>query len=139
MRPGGPGRVLLIDVEILIWRAAWRAGTDREALARLDRRLDGLMKAHRASERLLALSSGPSFRKALWPRYKAGRPPPPPRVAALRAVVAARDEAVAAPTLEADDVIGTLCAQATEQGIETVVSTGDKDMAQLVNDHVTLV
>ena len=41
--------------------------------------------------------------------------------------------------VEADDVIGTLAKHATEQGIETVISTGDKDMAQLVNEHVTLV
>ncbi len=43
------------------------------------------------------------------------------------------------PGVEADDVIGTLAKQATEQGHEVLVSTGDKDMAQLVNDHVTLV
>ncbi len=41
--------------------------------------------------------------------------------------------------VEADDVIGTLACQATAQGVRTVVSTGDKDLAQLVNDHVTLV
>ena len=40
--------------------------------------------------------------------------------------------------VEADDVIGTLARQATEKAVETLVSTGDKDMAQLVNPHVTL-
>ena len=41
--------------------------------------------------------------------------------------------------MEADDVIGTLAAQATEAGQDVLISTGDKDMAQLVNEHVTLV
>jgi DNA polymerase-1 len=41
--------------------------------------------------------------------------------------------------VEADDVIGTLAQQATEQGINTIISTGDKDMAQLVNEHITLI
>ncbi|MGB0843094.1 MAG: 5'-3' exonuclease, partial [Pseudoalteromonas shioyasakiensis] len=43
------------------------------------------------------------------------------------------------PGVEADDVIGTLAKQASEQGIETVISTGDKDMAQLVTPHVRLI
>jgi DNA polymerase-1 len=43
------------------------------------------------------------------------------------------------PGVEADDVIGTLAQQATEQGVDTLISTGDKDMAQLVSDHVKLV
>src|SRR5699024_5601065 len=43
------------------------------------------------------------------------------------------------PGVEADDVIGTLARQATEKGLHTIVSTGDKDLAQLVNEHVELV
>lgn len=41
--------------------------------------------------------------------------------------------------VEADDVIGTLATQATEQGVSVVISTGDKDMAQLVNEHISLI
>ena len=43
------------------------------------------------------------------------------------------------PGVEADDVIGTLACMATERGIETVISSGDKDLSQLVNEHVTVI
>ena len=89
-------------------------------------------------------AKGKTFRDDLYPEYKANRPPMPDD---LRSQIEPLHNAIRAMGLplliidgvEADDVIGTLCAQATEQGIETVVSTGDKDMAQLVNDHVTLI
>ena len=46
---------------------------------------------------------------------------------------------LAVPGVEADDVIGTLAREAEAQGLQVVISTGDKDMAQLVNEHITLV
>src|SRR5690606_33355968 len=46
---------------------------------------------------------------------------------------------ISIPGVEADDIIGTLACQATEQGVQTIISTGDKDLAQLVNEHVELV
>ncbi|HZD54281.1 MAG TPA: DNA polymerase I, partial [Woeseiaceae bacterium] len=76
--------------------------------------------------------------------YKANRPPMPgdlrPQVEPLLSAV----QAMGLPLLrvegvEADDVIGTLCRRAVSQGIRVIVSTSDKDMAQLVDDHVTLV
>ncbi len=87
---------------------------------------------------------GKTFRDDLYEEYKANRPPMPDD---LRAQVAPLLEVVAAlgfPLLriegvEADDVIGTLCRTATAAGMDVLVSTGDKDMAQLVNDQVTLV
>jgi DNA polymerase-1 len=88
-------------------------------------------------------AKGKTFRNDMYPDYKANRPPMPDD---LRTQIAPLHEMVAAMGLpllviegvEADDVIGTLADQATKAGINTVISTGDKDMAQLVNKHVTL-
>ncbi|MFP4138236.1 MAG: DNA polymerase I [Halomonas sp.] len=87
---------------------------------------------------------GKTFRDALFEQYKSQRPPMPDD---LRAQVEPLHQCVKAlglPLLciegvEADDVIGTLARQATEAGRDAVISTGDKDMAQLVNAHITLV
>ena len=87
---------------------------------------------------------GRTFRDDLFAEYKAHRPPMPDD---LRPQVDPLIEAVRAMGLpllriegvEADDVIGTLARRAAEQGLRVVISTGDKDMAQLVNERVTLV
>ncbi|WP_231408871.1 DNA polymerase I [Ralstonia solanacearum] len=89
-------------------------------------------------------AKGKTFRDELYPAYKEHRAPMPDD---LRQQIEPIHEAVRAlgwPILvvdgvEADDVIGTLAERAAREGIRTVVSTGDKDLAQLVNDHVTLV
>ena len=87
---------------------------------------------------------GKTFRDDLYAEYKANRPPMPedlrPQIEPLVQAV----EAIGLPVLrvkgvEADDVIGTLATRATAAGLTTVISTSDKDMAQLVNEHVTLV
>ena len=89
-------------------------------------------------------AKGKTFRDALFADYKANRPPMPedlrPQVQPIFDIV----NAMGLPLLvvegvEADDVIGTLARQATEQARPVIISTGDKDMAQLVNEHVTLV
>ncbi|MDR5868306.1 DNA polymerase I [Halomonas koreensis] len=87
---------------------------------------------------------GKTFRDELYAEYKAQRPPMPDD---LRAQVQPLHDCVKAlglPLLciegvEADDVIGTLAHHATQAGRDAVISTGDKDMAQLVNAHITLV
>jgi DNA polymerase-1 len=87
---------------------------------------------------------GKTFRDELYSEYKAQRPPMPDD---LRSQIKPLHECVRAlglPLLciegvEADDVIGTLAHQATRAGRDAVISTGDKDMAQLVNAHITLV
>lgn len=87
---------------------------------------------------------GKTFRDELYSEYKAHRPPMPDE---LRSQVQPILDAVAAMGLpllrvtgvEADDVIGTLCKQAAAEGLSVLVSTGDKDLAQLVNDQVTLI
>ena len=89
-------------------------------------------------------AKGKTFRDDIYPEYKANRPPMPDE---LRSQIAPLHEIIRAMGLpliiedgvEADDVIGTLARQAGEQGIDTLISTGDKDMAQLVNEHVTLI
>ena len=87
---------------------------------------------------------GKTFRDDLYSDYKANRPPMPedlrPQIEPLVQAV----EAIGLPVLrikgvEADDVIGTLATRATAAGLTTVISTSDKDMAQLVNESVTLV
>jgi DNA polymerase-1 len=87
---------------------------------------------------------GKTFRDDLYPDYKANRPAMPDDLREQIQPTLDIIRAMGLPLLivddvEADDVIGTLAREATEQGIDTLVSTGDKDMAQLVNRHVTLV
>lgn len=89
-------------------------------------------------------AKGKTFRNDLYPEYKANRPPMPEDLAGqiqpLHDVLQAMGfPLLVVPGVEADDVIGTLALKATEAQIETVISTGDKDMAQLVNEHVSLV
>ncbi len=87
---------------------------------------------------------GKNFRHELDPEYKANRPPAPEelkiQIERLYEIV----QALGLPMLvidgvEADDVIGTLARQAAAKGMHTLISTGDKDMAQLVDEHVTLI
>ncbi|ALM53960.1 DNA polymerase I [Halomonas huangheensis] len=89
-------------------------------------------------------ASGKTFRDDLYAEYKAQRPPMPDDLRAQVEPLHACIKALGLPLLcikgvEADDVIGTLARLATEQGRDAVISTGDKDMAQLVNQHITLV
>ena len=89
-------------------------------------------------------AKGKNFRHEMFPNYKATRPPMPddlrPQAEALPDLVRLMGWPVLViPQVEADDVIGTLAKMASEVGWNVVVSTGDKDMAQLVNECVTLV
>jgi DNA polymerase-1 len=89
-------------------------------------------------------AKGPTFRDELYPEYKAHRSPMPDD---LRAQIEPIYEVVRlmgwkvldVPGVEADDVIGTLAVVAANQGIEVIVSSGDKDLAQLVNEHITII
>lgn len=89
-------------------------------------------------------AKGKTFRHEAYQEYKANRPPMPDelqsQIEPLYNVIRAMGlPLISEAGVEADDVIGTLAVQAAEQGHQVLVSTGDKDMAQLVNDHVTLV
>ena len=89
-------------------------------------------------------ASGPTFRDDIDPDYKANRPPMPDelrvQIEPLMQIVGALGLPILREAgVEADDVIGTLALQAAEAGVDVVVSTGDKDMAQLVSPRVQLV
>jgi len=89
-------------------------------------------------------AKGKTFRNDLYEEYKANRPPMPDEMRSQVPFLYEIIEAMGLPLLviegvEADDVIGTLAAQAVENSTDVLISTGDKDMAQLVNQHVTLV
>ena len=89
-------------------------------------------------------AKGKSFRNDLYPEYKANRPPAPPdlvtQIKPLHEII----RALGVPLLlvdnvEADDVIATLAVRAADAGLRTLVSTGDKDLAQIVNEDIHLI
>ena len=89
-------------------------------------------------------AKGPTFRDTIYPEYKAQRSPMPDD---LRSQIAPIHEVVRllgwpvldVPGVEADDVIGTLAVAAANQGMKVIISSGDKDLAQLVNEHITII
>ena len=88
-------------------------------------------------------AKGKTFRDDIYAEYKANRPPMPDDLRSQIAPIHEIIRGMGLPLLivdevEADDVIGTLAQQAWALGMPTLISTGDKDMAQLVNEHVTL-
>lgn len=99
-----------------------------------------------ASDRMAVIfdAKGKTFRDDLYDQYKANRPPMPDelrcQVEPLHQVIRAMGlPLIAIEGVEADDVIGTLARQASQAGMPVLISTGDKDMAQLVDDNVTLI
>ncbi|MBH9739739.1 DNA polymerase I [Vibrio navarrensis] len=99
-----------------------------------------------ASERIAVVfdAKGKTFRDEMYPEYKAHRPPMPDdlrcQIEPLHDVIRAMGlPLICVPGVEADDVIGTLAYQASQQGMPVLISTGDKDMAQLVDDNITLI
>ncbi|MDR2218968.1 MAG: DNA polymerase I [Methylobacillus sp.] len=89
-------------------------------------------------------AKGKTFRDDIYPEYKANRPPMPPDLASQIAPLLEAIRGLGWPLLmvdgvEADDVIGALAREAEREGMRTVISTGDKDIAQLVNANITLV
>ncbi|MGR5422160.1 DNA polymerase I [Vibrio alfacsensis] len=99
-----------------------------------------------ASDRIAVVfdAKGKTFRDDMYPEYKAHRPPMPDdlrcQIEPLHNVIRAMGlPLICVPGVEADDVIGTLAYQASQQGMPVLISTGDKDMAQLVDDNITLI
>ncbi len=146
------GKLWLVDGSSYLYRAFFALppltnskGEPTGALLGVLNMLNKLLKDE--SPDLIAVvldAPGRTFRDDLFEAYKANRPPMPDE---LRAQIEPLVEAIPAlglPMLriagvEADDVIGTLAERASREGFEVVISTGDKDMAQLVNDRITLV
>jgi len=145
--------LLLVDGSSYLYRAFHalpelknRAGTPTGAVYGVLSMLRRLLADYPgAAKRAIVFDAkGKTFRDAWYPAYKAQRPPMPDELVAQIEPLHACIRALGWPLLcvegvEADDVIGTLATQAAAAGEDCVISTGDKDLAQLVNAHVTLV
>lgn len=143
---------ILVDGSSYLFRAYYApphltnaAGEPTGAIYGVVNMLRSLVTKYQPSHMAVVFDAkGPTFRNTIYSDYKANRPPMPDdlrqQIAPLHAIV----KALGLPLLciddvEADDVIGTLAQQAAAEGRFTLISTGDKDMAQLVNDHVMLI
>ncbi len=152
MTKTAPKPLILVDGSSYLYRAFFAlpplttaAGQPTGAVYGVVNMLRRLLKDYEPE--LMAVvfdAKGKTFRDELFEEYKSHRPPMPDD---LRSQIEPLHQAVQAmgiPMLiidgvEADDVIGTLARQATEHGLDTVISTGDKDMAQLVDGRITLI
>ena len=120
-------------------------GQDTGAIYGVVNMLKSLIKQYNPTHMAVIFDAkGKTFRDDIYKEYKANRPPMPDelrsQIEPLHAIIKAMGLPVIVESgVEADDVIGTLAKHATENGIDTLISTGDKDMAQLVNEHVTLI
>ena len=120
-------------------------GQDTGAIYGVVNMLKSLIKQYNPTHMAVIFDAkGKTFRDDIYEEYKANRPPMPDelrsQIEPLHAIIKAMGLPVIVESgVEADDVIGTLAKHATEKGINTLISTGDKDMAQLVNEHVTLI
>ena len=144
--------LLLVDGSSYLYRAFHampdlrnKAGEPTGAVYGVINMLRRLEADYKAEYRAVVFDAkGKTFRDDWYPAYKAHRPPMPDDLVQQIEPLHACVRALGWPLLmidavEADDVIGTLAREASAQGIECVVSTGDKDMAQLVDAHVRLV
>ena len=119
-------------------------GEPTGALLGVANMLKRLLKEHEPEHIAVVFDAkGPTFRHELYPEYKANRPPMPAELRQQVESILDFTRILGLPLLqvegvEADDVIGTLARSAEEAGMNCVISTGDKDMAQLVSDRTTL-
>jgi len=152
MPKNAPKPLVLVDGSSYLYRAFHALppltnadGEPTGAMYGVANMLRRLMKDYEPEHMAVVFDAkGKTFRDEMYPEYKATRPPMPDELRAQIEPLHQIVQALGLPMLviegvEADDVIGTLARQATKKGIPVVVSTGDKDMAQLVNEHVTLV
>ncbi|RIX48487.1 MAG: DNA polymerase I [Rhodocyclales bacterium GT-UBC] len=141
--------LLLVDGSSYLYRAFHalpdlrnKAGEPTGAIYGVLNMLRRLESDYKADYKAVVFDAkGKTFRDDWFPEYKAHRPPMPPEMVSQIEPLHAAIQAAGWPLLmvdgvEADDVIGTLAKQATADGIETLISTGDKDLTQLVNPLV---
>jgi DNA polymerase-1 len=148
----GPRKLVLIDGSSYLYRAfhalpplTTSTGIPTGAVLGVINMLAKLIKEE--SPDLIAVvfdAPGRTFRDELFDQYKAHRQPMPDDLRSQVEPLLEAVEAMGLPMLrvggvEADDVIGTLAARAAERGLAVLISTGDKDMAQLVNDRISIV
>lgn len=150
--PALPDRLLLIDGSSFLYRAfhalpdlRTRTGLPTGALTGMVNMLRRV-RAEWPARYVACIFDprGPTFRDAIYSEYKANRASMPEDLAAQVPAIFEAVKALGWPFIvidgvEADDVIGTLAVQASERNLPTVVVTGDKDLTQLVNDHVVLI
>lgn len=148
-----PGKtLLLVDGSSYLYRAFHALPDLRNSAGEPTNAIKGVLAMLRKLQKDYAAdyiacvfdAKGKTFRDDLYPEYKAHRPPMPDdlrsQIEPLHEVIRAEGwPLVVIDGVEADDVIGTLVVDAARRNIRSIVSTGDKDMAQLVNNHVTLV
>ncbi len=144
-------KLILIDGSSYLYRAfhalpplSNAQGEPTGALFGVVNMLRATLKAQPDYLAFVSDAPGPTFRDMLYDQYKANRPSMPDdlrsQVEPMLAIVGALGFPILrVPGVEADDVIGTLAIQAQALGIDVLISTGDKDMAQLVSPQVTLV
>lgn len=147
-----PKQLILVDGSSYLFRAfhalpplVTSKGKPTGAVKGVINMIRSLMKNYEDSNIAIVFDAkGKTFRSKIYSEYKATRPPMPDELRSQIQPIHQIIEAMGLPLLiiddvEADDVIGTLSQQATALGISTLISTGDKDLAQLVNDNVTLI
>ena len=143
--------LLLVDGSSYLYRAfhalpplSNSAGEPTGALYGVANMLRKLVKDYQPGHLAVIFDApGKTFRDDLFAAYKAHRPPMPEELARQTAPLHAMVRAMGLPLLqiagvEADDVIGTLAKQAADQGMRVLIVSGDKDMAQLVDERITL-
>ncbi|MGH8495466.1 MAG: DNA polymerase I [Gammaproteobacteria bacterium] len=149
--PSDP-RLILVDGSSYLFRAfhalpplSTSRGQPTGAVLGVLNMLNKLINEHQPERMAVVFdAAGKTFRDEMFADYKLTRPPMADELRSqleplLEAVRALGLPLLRVPGVEADDVIGTLARQATEASLDTLISTGDKDMAQLVDQHVTLV
>ncbi len=148
-KPSAP--LILVDASSYLFRAFHAMpplnnskGMPTGAIKGVINMLRSLLKLYPESPMGIVFDAkGRTFRDDIFPEYKATRPPMPDELRVQIEPIHQIVKAMGLPLIvesgvEADDVIGTLATQATQAGVRTIISTGDKDMAQLVTEHVTL-
>ncbi len=153
---GQPPTLLLVDGSSYLYRA-FHAGGDWSvtlpdgtrqptgALRIMVNMMQSLSKEYPAAWGACVFDAkGETFRNALYADYKAHRPPMPDdlrsQIAPIHEMVRLQGwKVLAIEGVEADDVIGTLARMAAAQGVQVIISSGDKDLSQLVNPHVTVI
>ncbi|RUO35909.1 DNA polymerase I [Aliidiomarina sanyensis] len=143
---------ILVDGSSYLFRAYYApphltnsAGEPTGAIYGVVNMLRSLLKQYNPTHMAVIFDAkGETFRNDMYAEYKANRPPMPDdlrsQIEPLHQIIRALGlPLISIEGVEADDVIGTLAMQASEEGRTTLISTGDKDMAQLVNDHVILI
>ncbi len=143
-------KLILIDGSSYLYRAFHALppltatdGTPTGALFGIVNMLKSSLKENAEYIAFVLDAPGPTFRDALYPEYKANRASMPDDLRAQVEPMMAIVQALGLPVIrvsgvEADDVIGTFAVQAAAEGVDVMISTGDKDFAQLVNERIKL-